>query len=261
MKKKIYPSDLTDSQWHHIKELFETEKQFGRPRQLDLRRVVEAILYLLTTGCQWRYLPADYPKWQSVYYYFRKFERTGKWRRIHDRLRAETREKTGKHKHPTAGSIDSQSVKTVGVSSRFGYDAGKKVKGRKRHLLVDTLGLVFALAVTTADVQDRDGCRLLLRKLSGSGKKLRKVWVDGGYRGLLLGWVALHFKFVLSVVLRSDKRKEFIVLPKRWVVERTFAWLSHQRRLSKDYEVFEQTSETLIYLAMTRLMLRRIQPR
>ncbi len=137
----------------------------------------------------------------------------------------------------------------------------KKVKGRKRHLLVDTLGLVLALTVTTAEVQDRDGCRLLLKKLSGSCKKLRKVWVDGGYRGLLLDWVALHFKFVLSVVLRSDKRKEFIVLPKRWVVERTFAWLSHHRRLSKDYEVFERTSETLIYLAMTRLMLRRIQPR
>ncbi len=137
----------------------------------------------------------------------------------------------------------------------------KKVKGRKRHLLVDTLGLVLALTVTTAEVQDRDGCRLLLKKLSGSCKKLRKVWVDGGYRGLLLDWVALHFKFVLSVVLRSDKRKEFIVLPKRRVVERTFAWLSHHRRLSKDYEVFERTSETLIYLAMTRLMLRRIQPR
>lgn len=260
MKKKIYPSDLTDSQWHHIKQFFETEKQFGRPRQLDLRRVVEGVLYILTTGCQWRYLPNDYPKWQSVYYYFRKFERTGRWREIHDRLRAEVREKSGRHKHPTAGSIDSQSVKTVGVSSRFGYDAGKKVKGRKRHLLVDTLGLVLALVVTTADVQDRDGCRLLLKRLSGSGKKLRRIWVDGGYRGVLLGWVSLHFKFVLSVVLRSDKRKEFVVLPKRWVVERTFAWLSHHRRLSKDYEVFEQTSETLIYLTMMRLMLRRIQP-
>ena len=175
MKKKIYPSDLTDSQWHHIKELFETEKPFGRPRELDLRRVVEAILYLLATGCQWRYLPKDYPCWQSVYYYFRKFERTGKWRLMHERLRAEIRQKSGKHKHPTAGSIDSQSVKTVGVSSHFGYDAGKKVKGRKRHLLVDTLGLVLALVVTTADVQDREGCRLLLKKLSGGGKKLRQI--------------------------------------------------------------------------------------
>ncbi len=128
-------------------------------------------------------------------------------------------------------------------------------------MLVDTLGLVLALVVTTADVQDRDGCRLLLERLSGSGKKLRKVWVDGGYRGLLLDWVAIHFKFVLTVVLRSDKDKQFKVLPKRWVVERTFAWLSHHRRLSKDYEVFPQTSETLIYLAMARLMLRRIQPK
>ncbi len=260
MKKKIYPSDLTDSQWHHIKELFETEKQFGRPRQLDLRRVVEAILYLLTTGCQWRYLPVDYPKWQSVYYYFRRFEREGTWLRVHERLRAEVRRKSGKHKHPTAGSIDSQSVKTVGASSCFGYDAGKKIKGRKRHILVDTLGLLLTVIVTTADIQDRDGCKLLLQRVSGNAKKLRRIWADGGYRGLLLDWVKSHFRFCLAVVLRSDERKGFAVLPKRWVVERTFAWLGHHRRLSKDYEVFAKTSETFIYLAMTRLMLRRIQP-
>lgn len=227
---------------------------------MDLRRVVEAILYLLTTGCQWRYLPKEFPKWQSVYYYFRRFERDGTWVLMHERLRAEVRRKSGKHKHPTAGSIDSQSVKTIGISSCFGFDAGKKVKGRKRHILVDTLGLLLAVVVTTADVQDRDGARRLLPKLSGSCKKLRKVWVDGGYRGLLLDWVKLQFRFCLAVVLRSDDRKGFAVLPKRWVVERTFAWLGHHRRLSKDYEVFPKTSETFIYLAMARLMLRRIQP-
>ncbi len=260
MKKKIYPSDLTDSQWHHIKELFETENRFGRPRELDLRRVVEAILYLLTTGCQWRYLPQEFPKWQSVYYYFRKWEADGTWILIHERLRSEVRRKSGKHKHPTAGVIDSQSVKTVGVSSCFGYDAGKKVKGRKRHILVDTLGLLLVVAVTVADVQDRDGAKLLFGKLSGSCKKLRRIWVDGGYRGELLDWVKANFKFVLAVVLRSDEQKGFCVLPRRWVVERTFAWLNHHRRLSKDYEVFSKTSETFILIAMTRLMLRRLQP-
>ncbi|MDQ3321814.1 MAG: IS5 family transposase [Acidobacteriota bacterium] len=260
MKKKIYPSDLTDSQWHHIKEFFETDNSFGRPRELDLRKVINAVLYLLTTGCQWRYLPKDFPKWQSVYYYFRKWEADETWILIHEHLRAEVRRKINKHKHPTAGCIDSQSVKTVGVSSCFGYDAGKKLKGRKRHILVDTLVLLLAVLVTTADVQDRDGCKLLLQRVSGSGKKLRRIWVDGGYRGLLLEWVQLHFRFCLAVVLRSDEQKGFTVLPKRWVVERTFAWLGHNRQLSKDYEVFPKTSETFIYLAMARLMLRRIQP-
>jgi len=261
VKKQIYPSDMTDSQWHHIRELFENRSKMGRPRELDLREVVNAILYVLATGVQWRYLPVCYPKWQSVYYYFRKFEGDRTWMKVHDGLRAEVRRKAGKHKHPTAGCLDSQSVKTVGVSSCFGYDAGKKVKGRKRHILVDTLGLLLVVMVTVAEVQDRDGARLLFGKLSGSCKKLRKIWVDGGYRGSLLDWVKVNFKFVLAVVLRSEEQKGFVILPRRWVVERTFAWLSHQRRLSKDYEVFPKTSETFILIAMTRLMLRRLQPR
>jgi transposase len=129
VKKQVYPSDLTDSQWHHIRELFEKKNSFGRPRELEMRQVINAVLYILATGCQWRYLPKEFPKWQSVYYYFRKFERDETWARIHDRLRGEGRRKAGRHKHPTAGALDSQSVKTVGVSSCFGYDAGKKVKG------------------------------------------------------------------------------------------------------------------------------------
>ncbi len=260
MKKQVYPSDMTDSQWHHIRELFEKRNRMGRPRELDLREVVNAILYVLATGVQWRYLPTDYPKWQSVYYYFRKFERDGTWLLAHEQLRAEVRRSIGKHKHPTAGCLDSQSVKTVGVSSCFGYDAGKRVKGRKRHILVDTLGLLLIVLVTVADTQDRDGAKLLFRRLSGSCKKLRKVWVDGGYRGELLDWVKSHFKFALSVVLRIEEQSGFYVLPRRWVVERTLAWLNHHRRLSKDYEVFPKTSETFILIAMTRLMLRRLQP-
>lgn len=260
MKKQVYPSDMTDSQWHHIRESFENRSQMGRPRSLEMRQVVNGILYILATGAQWRYLPKEFPKWQSVYYYFRKFERDRTWSKLHERLRTQVRRNSGRHKHPTAGCLDSQSVKTVGVSSHFGYDAGKKVKGRKRHILVDTLGLLLVVVVTVADCQDRDGAKLLFRRLSGSCKKLRRIWVDGGYRGELLEWVKSNFKFVLSVVLRSEEQRGFCVLPRRWVVERTLAWLNHQRRLSKDYEVFPKTSETFILIAMIRLMLRRVQP-
>ncbi len=259
MNKK-YPTDLTDSQWNHIKDFFPPPKPTGRPREVDFRDVVNALLYLVFTGCQWRFLPTAYPKWQTVYYYFRRWQRTGTWRRIHDTLRSDVRRKKGRHKHPTAGSLDSQSVKTTSVPSSRGFDAGKLINGRKRHLLVDTLGLILVAAVTSASIQDRDGAKILCRRLSGSCKKLRKVWVDGAYRGELLEWVKRRFRFSLEVVLRSDKQKGFVILPKRWVVERTLAWLNNHRRLSKDYERFTKTSETMIQLAMMRLMLRRLKP-
>jgi putative transposase len=257
---KKYPTDLTDSQWNHIKDFFPLPKPTGRPREVDFREVVNAVLYLVFTGCQWRFLPKDYPKWQTVYYYFRVWQAAGTWRRVHDTLRSDLRRKKGRHKHPTAGSLDSQSVKTTSVPSSRGFDAGKLVNGRKRHLLVDTLGLILVAAVTVASIQDRDGAKLLCRRSSGSCKKLRKVWVDGAYRGELLEWVKRKFRFCLEVVLRSDKQKGFVILPKRWVVERTLAWLNNHRRLSKDYERFTKTSETMIQLAMMRLMLRRLKP-
>ena len=159
--KKTYPSDLTDNQWNHIKELFETENQRGRPIEIDLRSVVNGILFILVSGCQWRYLPKDYPKWQSVYYHFRKWKKSGKWKVVYGILYAEYREKEGRHKHATAGAIDSQSVKTTSVPSSRGFDAGKKINGRKRHILVDTLGLLIAVAVTTASIQDRDGAQTI----------------------------------------------------------------------------------------------------
>jgi len=258
--KQLYPTDLTDSQWDVIREMLPKAKPGGRPRSLNLREIVNAILYLVVGGIQWRMLPKEYPKWQSVYAYFRDWRKSGLWPRIHDTLRARVREKVGRHKHPTAACIDSQSVKMTLVPGLRGYDAGKHVMGRKRHILVDTLGLMLGVVVTAASISDPAGARQLLRSLGGFCKNLHKIWADGTYRGELITWVAARFRFRIQPVLRPEGQKGFQVLPRRWVVERTFAWLDANRRLSKDYEVLTDTSKTMIYIAMTRLLLRRLAP-
>jgi putative transposase len=260
MSNQTYPTDLTDRQWECIKKYIPPAKPGGRPRTLDMRAVINAILYIVVGGCQWRMLPRTYPKWKSVYDYFSRWRDDGTWQRIHDMLRAELRRSVGRDKHATAGCLDSQSVKTSQGPGVRGYDSGKHIKGRKRHLVVDTLGLLMAVVVSAASVSDPAGAKLVLRRLGGkgTGKKLRRVWVDGIYRGKLLEWVAEHYKFLLQPVLRCDDVKAFMILPKRWVVERTFAWLTQCRRLSKDYEVLPASSEAMIYIAMARLMLRRL---
>jgi putative transposase len=258
VNNQIYSTDLTDSQWDYIKELIPAAKPGGRPRSLDMRQVINGILYITVGGIQWRLLPKTYPNWKSVYDYFRNWRLDGTWQRLHDTLRSRVRQRAGRHKHPTAGSLDSQSVKRSAMAGTHGYDAGKKIDGRKRHILVDTLGLLLAVVVTAASVSDPAGARLLLRRLDGAGKKLRLIWVDGTYRGTLLTWVAQRFRCRLVPILRPLGAKGFVLLPKRWAVERTFAWLIMHRRLSRDFEMLPASSEAFIQIAMIRIMLRRL---
>jgi putative transposase len=228
-----------------------------------MRKVINAILYIVVGGCQWRMLPREYPNWKSVYHYFSRWRDDGTWQRIHDKIRAALRRKLGRDKQASAGCLDSQSVKGTQVRGVRGYDANKKVTGRKRHLVTDTLGLLLGVVVTAASVSDPHGGRLVLKKVRqlGSGKRLRRIWVDGVYRGDLMDWVVEHFRFVLEAVLRPQEMKNvkgWVLLPRRWVIERTFSWLIQCRRLGRDYEALPESSEAFIYISMTRLMLRRL---
>src|SRR5215208_2949738 len=258
--RKPYPTDLSDAQWTRLQSCLPTPKAQGRPRTHSLRDVLDAIFYVLKSGCHWRLLPHDFPPWSTVYYHFRRFRLSGLWFLILKALRAAERNRAGKDPQPPAAIMDSQSVKTVEESAYpSGYDAHKNVKGRKRHLLVDTLGLPLSIYVTSADVQDRVGARLLLAGLGSLMPLLKKIWADGAYSGKELAkWCNEQGGWELEVVERDKEAKGFEVLPKRWIVERTFGWLRRDRRLTKDYERKVQTSETLIEVAIIRLILRRL---
>ena len=232
----------------------------GRLRAHSLRDIFDAIFYVLKSGCPWRLLPHDFPPWSTVYYHFRKMRLSGMWGLIYKALRSAERNRVGKNPDPSAAIMDSQSVKTTeeGPSSN-GYDAHKNIKGRKRHLLVDTLGPPLSVYVTPTDVQDRVGARLLLAGLGPLVPRLKKIWADGAYSGReLAGWCEKRGGWELEIVERDRKAKGFEVLAKRWIVERTFSWLIRNRRLSKDYERRVQTSETLIEVAAIHLILRRL---
>lgn len=258
MKRKSYPTDLSDKQWKLLETIIPPPELFGRKRQVDLREIINALCYLARAGCQWRMLPERFPPWQTVYYYFRKWRESEFFVSLNHALRKLVRIQTGKKEDPSAAIIDAQSVKTDEQAESMGYDAGKKVKGRKRHILVDTLGLLLIAKVLTADVQDRDGAKVLFSAIKEQMPGLQLIWADGGYRGKLIKWVAVRCLWILEIVKRNDDLKVFQVLPKRWIVERTFSWLNRNRRLSKDYERKASSSEAWIYFSMSILMLKRL---
>jgi putative transposase len=285
--KRSYSTDLTDAQWECLEPHVPPPNNRGRPRAHSSREILNAVFYVLKSGCAWRLLPRNFPPWETVYWWFRRWRIDGTFEQLNAALRERLRSRLGRNAHPSAGIVDSQSARTTGVGSeQRGYDGGKKVRGRKRQLLVDTEGLVLKAKVHSAKIPDQDGIKLLLKGIGDRLPRLSHLWVDAGYQGRGKDWVEEVLGLSIEVVHRTPKptsekvammwaqewskegwqidwqkllpRRGFEILPRRWVVERTFSGLSQNRRMSMDYERLCASAEAFVYIAMTRLMVRRL---